>query len=174
MRGCIHIYCGEGKGKTSAALGLAVRAAGRGLKVLVVRFLKSEDSGEVPVLRHIPGIEVVPCDRTFGFVFRMTEEQKKEAAAYYQKRLENACREAVQSSYDVLVLDELMASCRYGMVDETEVIRFLREKPEKLEVIMTGRDPSKELLELADYVSEIRMVKHPFTKGIPARKGIEY
>lgn len=174
MRGCIHIYCGEGKGKTSAALGLAVRAAGRGRRVLVVRFLKSEDSGEVPVLRCIPGIEVVPCDRTFGFVFRMTGEQKEEAAAYYRERLENACREAVQGSYDVLVLDELMASCRYGMVDESDVIRFLREKPEKLEVVMTGRDPSEKLVELADYVSEIRMVKHPFTKGIPARKGIEY
>ena len=75
-QGLVHIYCGDGKGKTSAAVGLAVRAAGRGMKVLVVRFLKTENSGEVEVLRSIPGITVTHCDRTFGFVFRMNEEQK--------------------------------------------------------------------------------------------------
>ena len=85
-QGLVHIYCGDGKGKTSAAVGLAVRAAGRGMKVLVVRFLKTENSVEVEVLRSIPGITVTPCDRTFGFVFRMNEEQKAEAAEYYQKR----------------------------------------------------------------------------------------
>ena len=74
-KGLVHIYCGDGKGKTSAAVGLAVRAAGRGMKVLMVRFLKTEDSGEVEVLRSIPCITVTPCDCTFGFVFRMTEEQ---------------------------------------------------------------------------------------------------
>ena len=79
-QGLLHIYCGDGKGKTSAAVGMAVRAAGCGMKVLVIRFLKNENSGEVEVLRSIPGITVPPCERTFGFVFRMTEEQKQEAA----------------------------------------------------------------------------------------------
>lgn len=74
QKGYVHIYCGDGKGKTTAAVGLAVRAAGRGMRVLIVRFLKTEDSGEVSVLRRIPGIEVVPCEKTFGFTFRMTEE----------------------------------------------------------------------------------------------------
>lgn len=174
MRGCIHIYCGDGKGKTSAAVGLAVRAAGRGRKVLVARFLKTEDSGEVPVLRHIPGITVIPCDRTFGFVFRMTPEEKAEAAEYYQERFLRACKKAVEGGYDVLILDEILASCNYGMVDEADVAEFLKNRPEKLEVILTGRDPSEQLLGLADYVSEIRMVRHPYTEGIPAREGIEY
>ncbi len=174
MRGCIHIYCGDGKGKTSAAVGLAVRAAGRGKPVLIVRFLKTEDSGEVPVLRHIPGITVVPCDKSFGFVFRMTPEEKAEAADYYKKRFDGACEEAVQGGYDVLVLDEIMASCYYGMVSEEELAAFLQYKPEALEVVMTGRDPSERLTGLADYVSEIQMKKHPFTEGIPAREGIEY
>ncbi len=83
-------YCGDGKGKTSAAVGMAVRAAGCGMKVLVDTFSETENSGEVEVLRSIPGITVTPCDRTFGFVFRMTDEQKQEAALYYQSRFEAA------------------------------------------------------------------------------------
>lgn len=173
-QGLVHIYCGDGKGKTSAAVGLAVRAAGRGMKVLVVRFLKTENSGEVEVLRSIPGITVTPCDRTFGFVFRMTEEQKQEAALYYQSRFEAAVTEAVQGQYDLLILDEILASCNYGMVQEQSVVEFLKNRPLGLEVVLTGRDPSEHLLELADYVSEICMRKHPYQKGIPARKGIEF
>ena len=174
QQGLVHIYCGDGKGKTSSAVGLAVRAAGQGMKVLVVRFLKTENSGEVEVLRSIPGITVTPCDRTFGFVFRMTEEQKKEAALYYQSRFETAVTEAVQGQYDLLILDEILASCNYGMVKEHSVVEFLKNRPSGIEVVLTGRDPSQYLLELADYVSEICMRKHPYEKGIPARKGIEF
>ena len=173
-QGLVHIYCGDGKGKTSAAVGLAVRAAGRGMKVLVVRFLKTENSGEVEVLRSIPGITVTPCDRTFGFVFRMNEEQKAEAARYYQKRFETAVEEAVTGNYDLLILDEILASCNYGMVQEESVLEFLHTKPAGLEVVLTGRDPSEKMVEQADYVSEIHMVKHPYQKGISARKGIEF
>lgn len=174
MKSCIHIYCGDGKGKTSAALGLALRASGRGKKVLVVRFLKTDDSGEVEPLKHLPCITVIPCSRTFGFVSRMSAEQRQEAAAYYQQQFETACRMAAEGGADVLILDELVGACNYGMVSEDDVIRFLREKPEKLEVVLTGRNPSQALVELADYVSEIRMKKHPYTKGVPARYGIEY
>lgn len=174
MKGCIHIYCGDGKGKTSAALGLALRASGRGKKVLVARFLKTDDSGEVESLKHLPCITVIPCSRTFGFVSGMSAEQRQEAAAYYQQQFEAACRMAAESGADVLILDELVGSCNYGMVSEDDVIRFLKEKPEKLEVVLTGRNPSQALAELADYVSEIQMKKHPYTKGVPARCGIEY
>ena len=174
MRGCVHIYCGDGKGKTSSEVGLAVRASGRGKKVLIVRFLKTEDSGEVEVLRKIPGITVTPCDRTFGFVFRMNEEQKREAGAYFQSRFETAVKTAVEDGVDLLVLDEILASCNYGMVREDDVAEFLKNRPEEMEVVLTGRDPSERLIELADYVSEIKMVKHPYTQGIGAREGIEY
>ena len=174
MRGCVHIYCGDGKGKTSSAVGLAVRASGRGKKVLIVRFLKTEDSGEVEVLRKIPGITVTPCDRTFGFVFRMNEEQKREAGAYFQSRFENAVKTAGEDGVDLLVLDEILASCNYGMVREDDVAEFLRNRPAEMEVVLTGRDPSDRLIALADYVSEIKMVKHPYTQGIGAREGIEY
>lgn len=174
QQGLVHIYCGDGKGKTSAAVGLSVRAAGRGMKVLVVRFLKTENSGEVEILRSIPGITVTPCERTFGFAFRMTEEQKKEASVYYQSRFDRAIQEVVKDQYDLLILDEILASCNYGMVKERSVIQFLQNRPENLEVVLTGRDPSEKLLELADYVSEICMRKHPYEKGIQARKGIEF
>lgn len=174
MRGCVHIYCGDGKGKTSSAVGLAVRASGRGKKVLIVRFLKTEDSGEVEVLRKIPGITVTPCDRTFGFVFRMNEEQKREAGAYFQSRFETAVKTAVEDGVDLLVLDEILASCNYGMVREDDVAEFLRNRPAEMEVVLTGRDPSDRLIALADYVSEIKMVKHPYTQGIGAREGVEY
>lgn len=172
--GCVHIYCGDGKGKTTAAVGLAVRAAGRGKRVLIARFLKTDDSGEVAALRHIPGITVMPCDRVFGFASRMSEEVRREAALYYGKRLEDACRMAEKERYDLLVLDEIMATCNYGLVQEEAVVDFLQHKPPVLEVVLTGRDPSGRLLACADYVSDIRMEKHPYTRGLAAREGIEY
>lgn len=173
MRGCIHIYCGDGKGKTSAAIGLAVRAAGRKKKVLIARFLKTDDSGEVMALKDIPDITVRPCEKTFGFYARMTEEQKVEAAEYYRQLLETSWMEA-EAGYDMLVLDEIMAACGYGLVQEAWLLEHLRQKREGLEVVLTGRNPSEACIELADYVSEIRKVKHPYDQGTDAREGIEY
>lgn len=174
MKSCIHIYCGDGKGKTTAAIGLSVRASGCGKKVLVTRFLKTDHSGEVKVLEAIPGVTVTPCERSFGFFTRMTEEQKKEAAVYYSQLLESTLEKAVKEEYDLLVMDEIMAVCNYGLVDEEVVRTFLENRPEGLEVVLTGRNPSKELTDLADYVSEIHKIKHPYDQGLNARKGIEY
>ena len=171
-KGLVHIYCGDGKGKTSAAVGLAVRAAGRGKKVLISRFLKTEDSGEVGVLRSIPGITVLPCERSFGFLFRMTEEQKQEAAAYYSRQFEKTV--SLVSRYDLVIFDEIMAAVNGGLVSEESVLRLLQKKPEDLEVVLTGRNPSESLKKEADYISEIQAVRHPYGRGIPAREGIEY
>ena len=171
-KGLVHIYCGDGKGKTSAALGLALRAAGRGKKVLIARFLKHEDSGELLSLRHVPGITVLPIERSFGFVFAMDEETKKEAASYYEGLFDRA--QALSADWDVLILDEIMAAVNTGMVPEEQVVSFLKERPEGLEVVMTGRNPSKALLSMADYVSEIRKLRHPYERGIGAQEGIEY
>lgn len=168
----IHIYCGDGKGKTSAAIGLAVRAAGRKKKIVIARFLKTEDSGEVEILRGIDGITVIPCEKTFGFVFSMDEATRKEAAAYYLSLFLRAAEMAKEN--DVLILDEIMAAISYDMVPEDMVCRFLKDKPKTLEVILTGRNPGERLLDLADYVSEITKRKHPYDRGIRAREGIEY
>lgn len=170
----IHIYCGDGKGKTTAAVGLAVRAAGRGKKIVIARFLKTDDSGEVAILRRIPEITLLPCTKTFGFYFQMSREQKLEAGAYYQELLKKAWSIAKEQSADMLVLDEIMAACNYNLVEEKRLLEFLDGKEEKLEVILTGRNPSEILKKKADYVSEIIKRKHPFDNGVGARLGIEY
>lgn len=172
--GMIHIYCGDGKGKTSAAVGLAVRAAGRGKHVVAARFLKTDDSGEVMALRHIPEITVIPCEKTFGFVFSMDGGTKKAAAEYNTQLFENAVNKAKEERAGLLVLDEIMAAMNYGMVPEAAVLEFLKKCPENMEVVLTGRNPSDAVLELADYVSEMKKIRHPFDKGISARIGIEY
>lgn len=173
-RGLIHIYCGDGKGKTSAAIGLAVRAAGSGMKVLFTRFLKNESSGELVILDEIPQIKVLHLEKSYGFFKNLSDEEKEEVRETYLKLWRAIELEVLTGRYDVLVIDEFMAAYQYELIPQDEAIRFLEEKPEGLEIVLTGRNPKEEVLELADYVSEIRKVKHPFDQGIYARKGIEY
>ena len=192
MNGLVHIYCGDGKGKTTAAVGLAVRAAGCGVPVLIARFLKTDNSGEVGVLGSIPGIQVLPCTREFGFTWNMDDEQRREAREYYsgqfKKAWEMACGmadergEGAEAAPDadstpiraLLVLDEIMAALSGGFVPEEAFLAALDAKPDGLEVVLTGRNPSEALIKRADYVTEMRAVKHPYDSGINARKGIEY
>lgn len=178
MTGLIHIYHGDGKGKTTAAIGSAVRAAGRGKRVLIARFLKTDDSGEVTGLAHVPGITLLPCDRNFGFSWEMSAVQRKAAAVYYDNLLRMAWEMAAGldggPGYDMLVPDEVIGACGLGFVREDMVIGKLRSKPDGLEVVMTGRGPSDGLMECADYITEMVMGRHPFERGIPAREGIEY
>ena len=172
--GLVHIYCGNGKGKTTASVGAAVRAAGNGKKVLIKRFLKNDHSGEVEALKQIPGITVLPCTRQFGFSWKMKPEEKEEAKEYYGKELEKAWKMALDQEIDMLVLDEAVGACTLGFIEEERLLELIGSKPEKLEVILTGRNPSETLLAAADYVTEMVMRAHPYTSGIPARKGIEY
>ena len=173
-RGLIHIYCGDGKGKTSSAVGLAVRAAGCKKKVLFARFLKNENSGELNILDSISDIEVLHLEKSYGFYKTLTEKEKKEVKKLYEALWNEVLRKVSGGSYDVLVMDEFMAAYRYGLIPNEEAVQFLKDRPDNLEVVLTGRDPSDEILELADYISEVKMVRHPFEKGIRARKGIEY
>ncbi len=172
-KSCIHIYCGDGKGKSTAVMGLALRAAGSGKKVVLTQFLKDGKSSELAILRELPQITVLTCGKQFGFIWNMTEEQKKEARAAYQELFDRAVRTAKEEGAFLLVMDEFMAAYNHEMIDRTKALDFLKERPEGLEVALTGRDPAPELLELADYVSEIRKIKHPFDQGLNARKGIE-
>lgn len=173
MKGCIHIYTGDGKGKTTAAVGLSVRFAGNGGKVLFAQFLKDGTSSEIKVLSTIPGIIMMPCTEHFGFSFLMNEEEKKHAAAVYTDYLKNILAKAVEEEIGLLVMDEAVAAYNLNFIDHEILLDFLKNKPEQMEVVLTGRDPAEELVELADYVSEIRKIKHPFDQGIPARDGIE-
>lgn len=171
-KSCIHIYCGDGKGKTTAAMGLALRAAGSGKRVVLTQFLKDGSSSELKILREIPQIQVFLCEEKFGFFWNMSEEQKETAKRSYTELFERAMEAAKKGAF-LLVMDELIAAYNHELVERERVLHFLWEKPEDLEVVMTGREPAPELLDLADYVSEIQKRKHPFDQGIPARKGIE-
>lgn len=172
MPGLIHLYCGDGKGKTTAALGLALRAAGAGKQVVFTQFFKDGSSSEVEPLAALPGVRVFHADTVRGFYRNMTPSQREQAGKDYTalfRQVTQAAREA-----DLLILDEIVSACNRGVVPEKLVTDFLREKPARLEVVLTGRNPSSALLELADYVTEMRKLRHPFDRGIRARKGIEF
>ncbi len=171
--GLIHIYTGDGKGKTTAAIGLAVRAAGCGYRVLIEQFMKDEMTSERKALSLIPGITLLPISTGLKFSFRMTESEKEAARAEYRARMEEIRGLAAGDEWDVLILDEALYAIRAGLLDEEEIVSFLKEKPDNLEVVLTGRDPGEALLEMADYVSVIRKRKHPFSDGRGARLGIE-
>lgn len=171
--GLIHIYCGDGKGKTTTGMGLCARAAGYGYKVLIYQFMKDNKTSERKVLEAAENITWIDGLEMEKFSFQMTEKEKEERRIFYADQFRKVTREAVEGDYDVLFMDEAVYTIRAGLLEEKLVLDFLEDKPEKLEVILTGRDPSEALLEKADYVSEICMRKHPFQKGIPARPGIE-
>lgn len=168
----VHIYCGDGKGKTTCAMGLAVRAAGHGRKVVVAQFLKGSNSGERTVLESLPTVNCLPVPETIKFIFAMDEQEKAQARVQMTAAFTQAA-EAGRDS-DLLVLDELCGAITTGMVPLEEVLAFLDSRPEQLEVVITGRDPALELQERADYITEMRKVKHPFDKGVNAREGIEW
>lgn len=171
--GLIHIYCGDGKGKTTASLGLTIRCAGRGGKVLFTQFLKDMETGELASLARIPDITVIRGKGFKKFTFQMTPEELAEAKKIQTQMFDEIVDTVRKDPPDMLVLDEILVTCSLGLLDEEKVLQFLHTKPEKLEVVMTGRNPSQALIDMADYVSEICKRKHPFDKGIGARVGIE-
>lgn len=171
--GLIHIYCGDGKGKTTTGMGLCARAAGFGYKVLIYQFMKDNKTSERKTLEHAENITWLDGLAQEKFSFQMSEEEKKERREFYNAQFDKVTKKAVEEDYDVLFMDETIYTIRAGLLDEEKVLDFLEHKPEHLEVILTGQGPSEALMEKADYVSEICMRKHPYQKGIPARKGIE-
>lgn len=171
--GFVHLYCGNGKGKTTTGMGLCVRAAGYGYKVLIYQFMKDNNTSERNSLVHVPNITILDGLPQEKFSFQMSEEEKATRRAYYEKQFAMITAKVVEEEYDVLFMDELVYTIRAGLFNEELLLDFLKNRPKKLEVILTGRDPSPELIEACDYVSEIRKVKHPFDQGLPARKGIE-
>lgn len=172
MAGLVHIYCGDGKGKTTAAVGLTLRSAGAGNSVVFTQFFKDGSSSEISLLRQISGISVLHADTVGGFWKRMTAEQQAQASRDYTELFHIACEMAKNAN--LLVLDEIISACNHGAVPEEALLEFLQNKPENLEVVLTGRNPSEALLAQADYVTEMKKIKHPFDRGVLARKGIEY
>lgn len=171
--GCVHIYCGDGKGKTTCATGLCVRAAGSGMSVLYHQFLKDNNSSERSILEKIPQITVVPGKKQTKFTFQMNEEELQAVREDNDAMLDQLFETADRENYDMLAMDECIYAVDKKLLSEDKLIAHLKNKPKKLEVVMTGRNPSEKLMDCADYVSEIVKRKHPFDKGISARVGIE-
>jgi cob(I)alamin adenosyltransferase len=169
----IHLYCGDGKGKTTAALGLVIRALGSGFRVVFVQFLKNQATGELAMLDGLQGVTVLRGKEGSGFSFSMTEEEKEKTKRLHTENLKSAMALAASGKCDMLVLDEAIGAYARDLVDRTLLEEFVQNKPEQLELVLTGRDPAEWMIDRADYVSEIKKIKHPYDRGIPARTGIE-
>ncbi len=173
--GLIHIYCGDGKGKTTAAIGLSIRALGRDYQVIFLQFLKWQETGEISAFKAFNNLTVIRGENlVHKFTWNMTEEQKKEVTAYQTQQLKQAILHAQNSQCDLLILDEIMASYNLDLIDKDMLKEFILNKPEALELVLTGRDPADYMIEAADYVTEMKKIKHPFDAGIPARLGVEW
>jgi cob(I)alamin adenosyltransferase len=174
-KGLIIVHTGPGKGKTTAALGTAFRAVGQGLKVLMVQFIKgSWHYGELDAARLLgeERLKILPMGR--GFVKVGTEKPDPEDVRMVEQAWQLASTSIASGEFDLIILDEINYAISYRMLDPEIVTEALRKKPEMLHVILTGRNAHPAIVELADLVTEMREVKHPFQRGIAAQKGIEY
>ena len=171
----MHIYYGDGKGKTTAALGLALRAAGYGKNVVIVQFLKSRICGEHNSLPQLPNITII-CGKPAGgkFVRDMNDEEKRETKASHDKSLIAALELVEGGLCDLLVLDEAIDAQKLGVLDAGIIEGLIHNKPASLELVITGHSADEKLLECADYATEMIKRKHPYDRGINARHGIEY
>jgi cob(I)alamin adenosyltransferase len=171
-KGLVQVYTGNGKGKTSAAFGLALRAAGRGLKVYVIQFIKGGfDYGELYVVDKLPNVTL----RAFGRgKFIMDKTPAKEDVRLAEEALALAEQVVKSGDYDVVILDEVNVALSLGLVKLERVLELVKGKPAHVELVLTGRNAHEKIVEIADLVTEMREIKHPFSKGVPARKGIEF
>ena len=171
-KGYIHLYVGDGKGKTTAAAGLALRAVGWGWRVVFAQFLKGRQSGEVAALQKL-GATTVLTQTTGKFTNQMTPQELAEQAVHSIAALDSI-REMLGEGCELLVLDEVVDAVNCGFLPLAALLEFLHERPGQTEVVLTGRKPPPELAALADYHTEFACRAHPYEKGVSARKGIEY
>lgn len=172
--GLIHLYCGDGKGKTTAAVGLALRCVGHGGKVTFAQFLKDGTSGECRLLAAMEGVTALSANPSRKFYRRMTDLERIQTADAIRRTFTAATAFAVREQVNLLILDEICAAIQYDFLEEAKVLSFLDGKPTTLEVVLTGRKTSDEIVKRADYITEMVKRRHPFDRGIVAREGIEY
>jgi cob(I)alamin adenosyltransferase len=170
-KGRVIVHTGEGKGKTTAALGAALRAAGHGMRVAIVQFIKgSWDYGEAKALENLANVELT----RIGSGYTWLAEDQTESRALARQAWELSKELALSDRYDLLILDELNCAIAEDYVQVDEVLSLLQERPTRLSVVITGRAAPPELIAAADTVTDMRCVKHAFAQGVPARRGIEY
>lgn len=168
----IHLYCGDGKGKTTAAMGLALRTAGRGGAVVIAQFLKGGDSGERYALARVPQVTLLPVPDRVSFTFAMSPEEREREQARSLDLLEQAVRTAGETSCALLILDEVCGAVSTGLLPVQAVLSALDTL--SCEIVLTGRDPHPELARRADYITCCQKIRHPFDDGQPARPGVEF
>lgn len=169
--GLVHVYTGDGKGKTTAAIGAAIRAAGSGLKCRMIQFMKGGTaSGELSIIDSIPNISIDRIGLNFIGPNASGPKDVKESLIPAM----DAARDALSSEYDVVILDEIITACTAGVISELDIMHLIDAKDPSVELILTGRCASQRLIDRADLVTEMKKVKHPFDQGHGARSGIEF
>lgn len=173
-KGLIIVFTGNGKGKTTAAMGQALRAVGQGLRVLMLQFIKGKwNYGELVSIKRLePNFRIKPLGK--GFIRSSSKLDDKEAIENVTQSWEYAKNEILSDKYDMIILDEINYVINYGLLPVEEMLTLLEKKPERLHIILTGRNAHKKVIEKADLVTEMMDIKHPYSKGIKAQKGIEF
>ncbi len=171
-KGLLIVYTGKGKGKTTAALGVTLRAVGHGMRVCMIQFIKGKwKSGELNAVKDFKGrFDINVMGK--GFLFDSEDIEEDRSAA--RDAWEYAKRVISSSEYEVVILDEFTYLMEYGMIEEKDAIEFLRQRPKRVHIIVTGRNASKSLIDIADLVTEMKVVKHPLHRGVKAQRGIDY
>ena len=174
-KGLVQVYCGNGKGKTTASIGLGIRAIGRDFKVIMIQFLKSPDTGEYRTLKNLePKFKVFHFEKPRGFTWTLTPEEREEKKIEIKNAINFARKVLDTGECDILILDEILGAIQAGFVDEEEICHIIDHKPEGAELVLTGRVLPESIAQRADYISKIEAVKHPMAHGISAREGIEH
>ena len=169
--GCVHVYTGNGKGKTTSALGLTIRALGYGMRVFIGQFMKGEEYSEIEFLKNVDNLEI----EQFGWVNCIRKEDVK--PFHKEKTAEGfeACRNRmISGNYDLVILDEILVSVWFGLIDEDSVLQLIKDKPENCELVLTGRYAGEKVIQAADLVTEMKCIKHYYETGMCSRKGIEF
>ncbi|MDD3132159.1 MAG: cob(I)yrinic acid a,c-diamide adenosyltransferase [Bacteroidales bacterium] len=169
-KGYIHLYTGNGKGKTTAALGLAIRAVGAGKRVFIAQFVKGMHYSELDALKRFPEIEI----RQYGLDCFIKNEPTQKDIAAARAGLAEVVKIIAENRFDILILDEICIALYYHLFEEEEIIDLLKTKPEEMEVVLTGRYAPDALFEIADLVTEMKEIKHYYNNGVAAREGIEF
>lgn len=174
-KGLVEVYYGTGKGKTTAAIGLGIRALGNNYKVIMVQFLKNDDTSECKMLKNLePQFKVFNFEKRRGFTWELTDEEKLEITSETQNALKFASKVMDTGECDVLILDEILNTVGLGLIGEEALCELIDNKPDEVELVLTGRTLPDEIAKRADYISHIEAIKHPMEKGMPARRGIEF
>lgn len=171
-KGFIQVYTGNGKGKTTAAIGQAVRAAGAGMRSYIIQFMKEYPYSELNSLEYLSGSITIEQNGGDDFVYKreLPSEEEKTAALNALKKAEELM---LKGSYDIVILDEILVAVYFKLLGTDDIVSFIKKKPESVELILTGRYAPEEIIELADLVTEMKEIKHYYSKGITSRKGIE-